>query len=229
MFCYAQSPCLPCPLPQRPPQQHIPGGQWPAPQHPSNTGPMVSTVSGLLFPQWIGLKNRGFHSQAHLGCVLVASVSAAGTCLQNTTQPEKAKQAAQSFLALHRPPLKQKKNPHGDGVRDGARAARPSDRGAVGTWRRPKLYQRRSSNFGPLPLIVSASGPTGATSVIKKRAAQERSSQIFCPPSIPASRISRARWRSSFTPPPPLFRCPLRALAGRVLARTQARHHRLHP
>ena len=108
-----------------------------------------------------------------------------------------------------------------------SRILRPRDLWDLGT--PPKLCRGRSLSFGPLSLVVSASGPADATFMIKERAAHPRFSPVFCPPSISASRISRARWQSTFTPPPPLFRCPLRAPARNVLARMQACHHRLHP
>ena len=106
-------------------------------------------------------------------------------------------------------------NPNGDGARDEAGEAGSSDRARDhrDLEAPPKLRQRRSSNFGPLSLVVNASVPAGATSAIKVCAAQAQCCPTFCQPSIPASGISRARWRSTFTPPPPLFRCPLRALA----------------
>ena len=44
--------------------------------------------------------------------------------------------------------------------------------------------------------------------MIKERAAHARFSRRYCPPFMPASRISRTRWRSTFTPPPPPCRCP---------------------
>ena len=91
-----------------------------------------------------------------------------------------------------------------------------------------KLCQRRSANFGPLSLIVSASGHADATFMIKERAAHVQFSPVFCPPSISTSRISRMCWQSTFMPLLPPFWCPQCTPARKVLMRTQTCHHRLH-
>ena len=105
----------------------------------------------------------------------------------------------------------------------------PQIAGPSGLEAPPKLCQRRPSKFGPLSLVVNASGVAGASSVLKPRAARARFSPRSCTPSMLASRFSRRRWPSSSTPPPPPSRCPLRALPGNVIVRMRRRYRRQHP
>ena len=89
----------------------------------------------------------------------------------------------------------------------------------------PKPCRGRSSNFGPPSLVVSVSGPADATFMIK----QLLLPLLCCPPSMPASAMSKPHWPSSFTPPLPLFRHHLRDPARSTLVRKQVRHRRLRP